>query len=404
MRVRHLCALALSAALIPLAAPGVAGATGYSDAFFRPAPTGEPGDVINARKEFLPHFPGSDVDQLVFRSTNSHGEPTTGAATLIRPPGMRPDAPIFTYDHFINSLAADCQPSAAFRNPNPEAQLVGASMTITNLALARGWAVLLPDHEGPNAAYGANIQGGHITLDAIRAATDAKYRTEHSPATAVGYSGGSGAAYFAASEQPNYAPDVNLVGAAMGGLPADYAEMIEFGFRGSGPHPGAAVAAISAVGLSREYPEIELDNKLNDGGREFARSIEGACTQSLLGAGGTIGNLKQVSDLPKDVLLNDPAVRGVMERESPVNAPVPQVPLHFWQSPNDGLMPYEPVRRLAGQACAAGTPTDFSEAARADHITNAVAGIPAVIDWAGGRFAGQPAPSNCGASNSPWGS
>ena len=55
MRARHLCALALSVALIPLAAPGVAGATGYSDAFFRPAPTGEPGDVLNARKLRYPH-------------------------------------------------------------------------------------------------------------------------------------------------------------------------------------------------------------------------------------------------------------------------------------------------------------------------------------------------------------
>ena len=404
MRVRHLCALALSVALIPLAAPGVASATGYSDSFFRPAPAGEPGDVINARKAPLPHFPGAEVDQLVFRSTDSHGDPTTGAATLIRPPGMRPDAPIFTYDHFINSLAADCQPSAAFHNANPEAQLVGASMSITNLALARGWAVLLPDHEGPDAAYGANIQGGRITLDAIRAATDAKYRTAHSQAAVVGYSGGSGPAYFAASEQPRYAPDVNLVGAAMGGLPADYRAMIEFGLRGPGPHPGAAVATIAAVGLSREYPEIELDNKLNDGGRAFAQSIHGACTQSLLGAGGQIGNFAQVSDLPKDMLLDDPVVREVMARESPVNAPDPQVPLHFWQSPNDGLMPYEPVRRVAGQACAAGTPTEFSEAARADHLTNAVAGIPAVLDWAGDRFAGRPAPSNCGRNDNPWGS
>lgn len=404
MRVRNACAAALTALLVPLVGPGIANATGYSDPFFHPAPTGEPGDVLKTRKDFLPHFPGSDVDQMVFRSTDSHGEPTTGAATLIRPPGMRNDAPIFTYDHFINSLAADCQPTAAFRNPDPEAQLVGVSMMVTNLALARGWAVLLPDHEGLDAAYGSNILGGHITLDAIRAATSPQYRTAHSQAAVVGYSGGSGPAYFAGSRQPEYAPDVNLAGVAAGGFPADYVDQIEFGFRGNGPHPGAAVATIAALGLSREYPEMDLPAKFNDAGRAFANGIAGACTQSLLGAGGQIGNLSQVTDMSKDELLGDPTIRDVMSRESAVNAPDPRAPLYLWQSRNDGLIPFEPVRRTAGQACAAGTPTMLSQGSGTDHITAAAAEIPAVLDWVGGRFAGAPAPSNCHGSSSPFGS
>ena len=94
----------------------------------------------------------------------------------------------------------------------------------------------------------------------------------------------------------------------------------------------------------------------------------------------------------------------MLERESAVNAPTPDAPLYLWQSPNDGMLPYEPVRRVAGKNCAEGTPTTFSAASGTDHLTVAVAGIPAVLDWAGGRFAGRPAPSNCGASNTPWGS
>ncbi|WP_374710713.1 lipase family protein [Rhodococcus sp. USK10] len=37
-------------------------------------------------------------------------------------------------------------------------------------ALAQGWAVVLPDHQGPNAAYAAGPLAGRITLDGIRAA------------------------------------------------------------------------------------------------------------------------------------------------------------------------------------------------------------------------------------------
>lgn len=395
MRVRKTAAIALAALMLPLLAPAAASATGYSDPFFRPAPKGEPGDVINARKDGLIQFPGSQVDQLVFRSTNSHDEPTTGAATLIRPPGMRPDAPIFTYDHFANTLDANCQPSASFRTLKPEAQIVGASMMITNLALSRGWAVLLPDHEGPNAAYSANIQGGHITLDAIRAATDARYNTEKSEAVVAGYSGGSGPAYFAGSQQPEYAPDVNLAGVAVGGIPANYREMIDFHFRGT-PSLGPALALIAASGLEREYPEMDVRGKLNDYGKQIARGIDSSCTQSLLATPAFAGDLRQVTSRSKDELFNDPKVREVLDRESAVNAPDPKVPFYMWQSPNDGLMPYAPAARLAGQACAAGTPTMLSQAAGLDHLSNAVAGIPAVVDWAGKLFAGAPAPSNCG--------
>ena len=405
MRVRTLGVVACAALLIPLISPGAAAADGYSDSFFRPAPTGEPGDVLNSRKEFLPHFPGSEVDQMVFRSTDSHDKPTTGAATLIRPPGMRENAPIFTYDHFINALSSDCQPSASFRARDLEAQLLGATMAITNLALARGWAVLLPDHEGPDAAYGANIQGGRITLDAIRAATSAKYRTEHSETAVVGYSGGSGPAYFAASQQPEYAPDVNLAGAAVGGFPADYAEQIEFGFRGIGPKPGAPLGTIVALGLSREYPEMDIHGKFHDRGKAYANSIKDACTQSLLASAVQVPDLPAVTNLSIDELLSDPDIRPVLERESAVNAPTPDAPLYLWQSPNDGMLPYEPVRRVAGKNCAEGTPTTFSAASGTDHLTVAVAGIPAVLDWVDGRFAGKPAPSNCnGSPFSPFGS
>ncbi len=37
------------------------------------------------------------------------------------------------------------------------------------LALAQGWAVAIPDHLGPDSAYGAAKLGGMITLDGVRA-------------------------------------------------------------------------------------------------------------------------------------------------------------------------------------------------------------------------------------------
>ncbi|WP_308102852.1 MULTISPECIES: lipase family protein [unclassified Nocardia] len=38
------------------------------------------------------------------------------------------------------------------------------------LGLSQGWAMAIPDYEGPNSVYGGAILGGQATLDGIRAA------------------------------------------------------------------------------------------------------------------------------------------------------------------------------------------------------------------------------------------
>lgn len=394
MRLPRLAASAALAAAIavPLAAP--AAASGYSDPFFH-APPADPGALIADQPMPLAQFPGSSVDRLLFGSTDAHGGAITAAATLVRPPGMRTDAPIVAYDHFANTLNADCQPTASLTADFPEGQLVAAEMTAANIALARGWAVLLVDHEGPDAAYAVNTQSGHITLDALRAATDARYRTASSPAVAAGYSGGSSAAYFAASMQPTYAPDVNLVGVAAGGVPADYHAQIAFGLRGDGPHPGAGLAIAAALGMQRQYPGIDVRSRLNPAGDAIADRMESSCTQTLLSVGSEVTRIDQITPLSASSLLADPAIAAALSRESAVNTPAPQVPVYLWQSPNDGLLPYGPVVRLAGEACAAGTPTVLSQASGTDHLTVALTGLPDALDWIAGRFAGAPAPSTC---------
>ena len=61
------------------------------------------------------------------------------------------------------------------------------------LALGQGWAVALPDHQGPNMAYAAGPLGARITLDGIRAAK--RFAPigvgDDSPVGLYGYSGGA---------------------------------------------------------------------------------------------------------------------------------------------------------------------------------------------------------------------
>ena len=121
-------------------------------------------------------------------------------------------------------VAGRCAPSyalragllAGFSNSVAETSLIGA-------ALLRGWAVTVPDYEGPQSEFLVSGVQARAVLDGIRATrafTPAGVSTG-APIGVWGYSGGSLATITAAQLQPSYASDVHLTGIAVGGLVAD---------------------------------------------------------------------------------------------------------------------------------------------------------------------------------------
>jgi triacylglycerol lipase len=146
--------------------------------------------------------------------------------------------------------------------------------------LLRGWAVSVPDHAGPDSNYGAGRLGGQVTLDGVRAAEHFA-PAELGPDTPVGlwgYSGGGFSTAWAAELQPSYAPELNVVGSAEGGVPADFNDLINTN-KGSGAF-GLVFAA--AVGLSREYPAMGLSSLLNPRGLQLQNQISTLCVGRLL--------------------------------------------------------------------------------------------------------------------------
>lgn len=109
-------------------------------------------------------------------------------------------------------------------------------------ALLQGVIVTFSDHEGPNNAYAAGPQEGRAVLDSIRAtinfgeiigllptAKSVVWGYRYASASPCGFaapyrkmhSGGATASSWAEALQKTYAPEVNLVGGAHGGTPAD---------------------------------------------------------------------------------------------------------------------------------------------------------------------------------------
>ena len=78
-----------------------------------------------------------------------------------------------------------------------------------------------PDYEGLDAALSVTLVYGQTTLDGIRAAKNSGSVTgitKQARAVTWGYSGGAQSCVAAAEQEAAYAPELNLVGHAFGGV------------------------------------------------------------------------------------------------------------------------------------------------------------------------------------------
>jgi hypothetical protein len=62
---------------------------------------------------------------------------------------------------------------------------------------------------------------------------------------------------------------------------------------------------------------------------------------------------------------------------------------------NDEILPFADDAALVSKYCSEGVTVQFLEDPVADHISLAITGAAAAIDYLIGRFAGQPAPDTC---------
>lgn len=362
--------------------PATEGESFYS----APADIGEyrPGAVIRSRQVSAAGFAGATGWQLAFRSTDSRGEPIAAVTTVLVPAGEVPDRPLVSYQPFVNSLGPRCAPSHSL--------LAGTlrEAPAVNLLLARGWAVAVPDHLGPDSAYGAAQLGGRITLDGIRAVRQFDSTgLDDSPVALAGYSGGGMATGFAAALAPDYAPELPIAGAAAGGVPMNLGALA--GDLGDRPNPMFGLGFAAAVGLAREYPAVSLDRYLNPAGKALLDRVDDACADEIIRAAAGLATDDVFTEPPTE----DPAAAPILRDNSlETFTGVPTAPLYLWHGTAD-LISVAPVRRTAERYCAAGTPVQLDLLVGADHSGAVLPGALRALDFLEGRFAGAPPSQNC---------
>ncbi|UFS95871.1 lipase family protein [Nocardia huaxiensis] len=351
-----------------------------------------PGDVLERKAmPALAIFPDTDITLVKFRSTNSRGKPIAATTTVLAPRNRQPNGPLLSYQHIINGLGAQCSVSHVLYTSDPN--LMVREAPAYNLALQRGWSIAMPDHLGPQFAYGAAKLGGQITLDGIRAVQRMDdLRLSSSPVVMAGYSGGGMATAWAAAMAESYAPELDIAGAAAGGVPMNLVKMLET--LGLGAHPVFGLAMAAGLGLEREYPDrFPISEQLNDRGLAARTAMANSCTNDLIATGAGRGAL----DFAKTTTMMDSAAaRAVVEENSlELFDGTPNMPVFEWHSPIDGLVPVDAIVNTTRRWCQAGVPVQSATIGVPDHLTAAVLGLPLALQWIEARFRGETATGNC---------
>jgi triacylglycerol lipase len=365
-----------------------------------------PGEIIAARQVDLGTLnvipTNVDAWQLSYRSNNSHGEAIPAVTTVIKPRGATEDGgprPLLSFQMAIDSLGSYCAPSYALRQGAVPSVLTGAltagaQFLEVQAALAQGWAVTVPDHQGPNSAFAHGPTAARITLDGIRATENfppMQLAGRSTKVGMVGYSGGSIPTGHAAELRKTYAPDLDIVGVAAGGVAADLGAMVNL----ADNQLGAGLITAGVIGVSREDPELAayIDKTINPLGRTLFAAKDDLCVAwtALIAP---FLNIKGLLNTPGDPL-QDPVVLDALDR-TVMGKSVPDMPVYIYQSNPDYLVPVGPVNTLVETYCkdpsasVVYTRDHFSE-----HLSLEVVAVPSVILWLRDRFAGAPAQQGC---------
>ncbi|PVH16596.1 uncharacterized protein CXQ87_004891 [Candidozyma duobushaemuli] len=368
------------------------------------------GDIIDARPApgmiRSVYFPVNvkNAWQLLVRSEDSHGNPNAIVTTVLEPYDADPKR-VVSYQAAQDSATQDCSPSYSFLFNAPMSTIIlQVEMVLIQTALAKGWYVVAPDYEGPKGTFTAGIQSGQATINSLRAALNSEDVTGIDPdakAALWGYSGGTIASGWAASLQPEYAPELkkNLVGAALGGwvtnitLTAEITDGTIFG--------GFIPNAIN--GMLNEYPKVQeiLDKELReDKVKPFEEAKEKCLLTSIIhymfldffgGKKPWVNNGWGFFDYPlvKEIVQNNTA--ALFE-----DGPRPEIPLFVFHGTEDEIVPFSGAERGYNNYCKWGIDSfEFAVSNTTGHILEWAEGSGAALVWIEKMFNGEKPVDGC---------
>ncbi|MBE1530253.1 lipase family protein [Actinomadura algeriensis] len=399
------------------AAPSTAGCTATDEEIYAAPPSaiqGDAGDLLACREAVLSNVPG-DIPMKAWKvryvSTDVKGNENVVTGTVAIPEaewtkgGSRPTVA-------FNPGTLGSGPQCAFSK-----QLAGQYVDMYeggNLALflKEGHAIAATDGvgylQGQVHTYMVGANAGHALLDIVRASRQipgGSLRADGKVGIS-GYSEGGAASLWGAQLASSYAPELDVVGAAAGGVPGDL-KVTAKALNGS---LFAGFLADALVGLNAAYPEMPFTELMNENGEKAIGNVRSHCLFGTLAVflGARVENfstdglsLEEIYALEgpdgttwgeivdRQRLGEDIGAAGSGARHE-IGFPVFQY--RGWL---EEIIPHETEDATRQRYCAAGINTTWKYTYPTEHLSTDWGAAGDVTNFLDDRFEGKPAEGNC---------
>jgi triacylglycerol lipase len=368
------------------------------DPFYEP-PSGfqhaEPGTVLRSRDvelAFLGLIPQKfTATQLLYRTTDMNGAAEATVTTVIVPADRanRDVVPVISYQCAIDAVSSRCFPSYALRRkalaPGALAQF---EFLLIAAALAEGWAVSVPDHEGPYGLWGTPYEPGFRILDGLRAAVSCERLglCESAPIGLWGYSGGGLASSWAAEMHAQYAPELNIVGAVLGSPVGDLGSA----YRRLNGSMYSGLPAMVVAALSHVYPDLHrvIHEHATDEGKAMLLRIKDMTTaHAVLRFAGM--DMDKLVKRPLNEILDMPEVRHVFDSIK-LGTAVPTPPVLIVQAVHDKIVSVYDIDELTETYRSGGASVTYHRDLFSEHMLLHPMSAPMALRWLIDRFDNKP--------------
>lgn len=405
------------------AIPAIVEPAAPTDPFYdRPAGLAslQPGEIVRTRAtsvRSLQVMPvNADAWQLAYRTTGMNGEPDMTVTTVMVPRGKKPTK-LLSYQAAADSTLRICQSSYSVAKGGPidlgspsgplTFGMPAAEMLFASLGLNEGWAVAMPDHGGGDNRFLTPRQPGWAVLDGIRAVENFSRLglSTKTPVALWGYSGGAIANSWTIEEQPTYAPELNIRGAAFGAPERDLAASLKS--VNTSLLAGLIPLALSSLGKDSEEFRVALDGVLTPEGRARINETRRHCMPQNV-----VANLwfdyNRMLTKPVDQVLQIPVIAKTIAARG-VSGRIPTVPAYVYNGITEEVAPITGTDKLVNSYCAGGASVTYRREEfppnpvpqlMTTHGTVVVTGAGGAFDWIKQRMNSTgPAPKGCDIRN-----
>lgn len=337
---------------------------------------------------------GFSAWNVMYKSSDSRNASNVVTGTVLVPNGAWTGSgprPVLSYAVGTHGLAQRCAPSMQMA--------AGTDYETANIAtaLSAGFAVVVSDYQGyttgDTPTYLAGASQGHAVLDIVRAALQLPSVDISASSKVVlwGYSQGGQSASWAAQMKSTYAPELNVVGVAAGGVPADFIAAAN----NLDGNAGASFLLGGVIGLSQQYPDLIPINSLANatGQAAIARGKDQCVFESLFELMNhrlseyTVGNqtLTQLQAVP--------SINQALVAQNLGSSKL-SMPMYLYHGTADEFLPLAPAVSLKKAYCNRLSNVTFG-VYPGEHIITQFQAAPTVLAWLADRVGGKSTLGTC---------